>query len=402
MERRQSPRRSGARDLLVVELANSGVASRRDISDGDGTTTLAPLHAIAVEAWRQLAARAIEPNGYGLPDWALAANGAAQDRTAPFALTALDPRGGAIIGLVPVTSAWRALRLPLPLLVSADPYHSLGTPLLDRDAADAAAAGLLDRARDAGAHALLLRYLPLDGAAAQAFGRVLRARNLQARPLTSYVRASLDATRPADAVLRDALGAKRLKELRRLRSRLGEHGVVNFTVAQRADQVAAGFDRFLALEASGWKGRRGSALAQQADAAARLRRAAIALASRGQCEIVTLSAGARAVAAGIVLRHRDRAFFFKIGIDAALAKYSLGAQLTVELTRHLCADPQIAMADSTATPDHPMIDPIWRGRLPIGDLLIPLRRRDPWFAAIECALRSRLALRAAAARLVAR
>jgi len=65
-------------------------------------------------------------------------------------------------------------------------------------------------------------------------------------------------------------------------------------------------------------------------------------------------------------------------------------QLTLELTRHLCADPAIATADSTAGPDHPMINPIWRGRLAIGDVLIPLQRNDPVVALIETALRGRL------------
>jgi hypothetical protein len=33
-----------------------------------------------------------------------------------------------------------------------------------------------------------------------------------------------------------------------------------------------------------------------------------------------------------------------------------------------------------------MINPIWRGRLAIGDVLIPLRRRDPIVALIHAAL----------------
>ena len=68
-------------------------------------------------------------------------------------------------------------------------------------------------------------------------------------------------------------------------------------------------------------------------------------------------------------------------------------QLTLELTRHLCADPEIASADSTAGPDHPMINPIWRGRLAIGDVLIPLRRNDPVVEAIHAALLARQSLR---------
>ena len=124
-----------------------------------------------------------------------------------------------------------------------------------------------------------------------------------------------------------------------------------------------------------------------------IRRATVALAEKGQCEIVTLRSGATPVAAGIVLRQNDRAFFFKLGIDEAFARFSPGVQLTLELTRHLCADPEIASADSTATPDHPMIDPIWRGHLAIGDVLIPLRRDDPVVALIHAALLLRQTVR---------
>ena len=80
-----------------------------------------------------------------------------------------------------------------------------------------------------------------------------------------------------------------------------------------------------------------------------IRRATVALAETGHCEIVTLRAGDTPVAAGIVLRHQDRAFFFKLGVDERFAKFSPGVQLTLDLTRHLCADPAIASADSTAS-----------------------------------------------------
>ncbi|MFT6673349.1 MAG: hypothetical protein ACJAVZ_004847, partial [Afipia broomeae] len=123
-------------------------------------------------------------------------------------------------------------------------------------------------------------------------------------------------------------------------------------------------------------------------------------AARGSCEIVTLHAGETPVASAIVLRHLDRAFYFKLGVDENFAKYSPGVQLTLELTRHMCADPSIAMVDSTAMPGHPMIDPIWRGRLAIGDVLIPLNRRDPFVPAIRLGLTLRALVREPARRLV--
>jgi CelD/BcsL family acetyltransferase involved in cellulose biosynthesis len=401
----------------VVEIANSAVvrsASVKDVigkrpqakatpPDGDA---LAPLTAVDASQWHALAERAVEPNGYYLPDWELAVNATARGRTGVSALSAWSEASSAqdsaarLIGLLPVISMWRAWKIPLPALVSAHPYGTLCTPLLDRDMADDAVISLMQQARKAGAHALILRDVSLGGAAMQAFTEVLRQGGMHPVVLQSHVRACLDAARDAEELLRDALGAKKLKELRRQRNRLAEHGAVRFDVARTPEDVAAALKILLALEASGWKAKRGTALIQHDGDTGFIRRAAPALAANSQCEIVTLRAGDTPVAAAIVLRHQDRAFYFKLGVDERFAKYSPGVQLTLELTRHLCADPAIATADSTAAADHPMINPIWRGRFAIGDVLIPLRQNDPVVSLIHAVLTLRRLVRELARRTV--
>jgi CelD/BcsL family acetyltransferase involved in cellulose biosynthesis len=394
----------------VVEIANPAVVHRTAVNDSVGKRVQAtiaslnsdacvPLTAVATSQWRALAKRAVEPNGYYLPDWELAVNASARGRTGVSALGAWNDGSFApdnasrLIGLLPVVSMWRAYNIPLPALVSADPYGTLCTPLLDRDMANEAVVKLMHRARKAGAHALILRDASLDGAAMKAFDEVLQQAGLRPRVLQSHLRAALDARRDADELLRDALGAKKLKELRRQRNRLAEHGDIHFDVARRPQEIAEAVEIFLALEASGWKARRGTALIQDEGDAGFIRRSASALAEIGQCEIVSLRAGDTPVAAAIVLRHQDRAFYFKLGVDERFAKLSPGVQLTLDLTRHLCADPTIALADSTAAADHPMINPIWRGRLAIGDVLIPLRRNDPVVSLIHAAIGLRKSLR---------
>lgn len=390
----------------MAEIAEPAVVRRASVRDAAAPARVATagsspalLADISAAQWRALAERAAEPNGYYLPDWELAVNASARGRVGAAALGAWND-AVRLIGLMPVISLSRAYGIPLPALVSADPYGSLCTPLLDRDAAHQAVARMLQQARQAGAHALILRTMSLDGAAMKAFTDVLRDGGMRPRLLQSHVRACLDATRNADELLREALGAKKLKELRRQRHRLAEHGAVHFEVARRPAEVAAAIETFLALEASGWKAKRGTALGQHDGDATFVRRATAALAETGQCEIVSLRAGETPVAAAIVLRHQDRAFYFKLGVDERFAKFSPGVQLTLELTGHLCADPAIASADSTASPDHPMINPIWRGRLAIGDVLIPLRRGDPVVALIHAALSLRSAIREPARRAV--
>jgi CelD/BcsL family acetyltransferase involved in cellulose biosynthesis len=384
----------------VVDIAHQAAINPASTKDAATSRALVPLTAIEPGQWRALAQRAIEPNGYYLPGWELAVSATARGRTNALALPAFDGSSTRLIGLMPAISLWQAWRIPLPALVSAHPYGTLCSPPIDRDASVEASTRLLQRAREAGAHALILRDVTLDGAAMASLKEALGRTGLKPRVLGSYIRASLDATQDGEKLLREALGIKKLKELRRQRHRLAEHGPVVFEVARKPDEIKPALETFLQLEASGWKGKRGTALIQDAGDATFIRRAVPALAETAQCEIVTLRAGTIPVAAGIVLRHQDRAFFFKLGIDERFAKYSPGVQLTLELTRHLCADPAIASADSTASADHPMINPIWRGRFAIGDVLIPLRRNDPVVALIHAALIARSVARETARRAI--
>src|SRR4051812_29160349 len=80
----------------VVEIANPASVVRASKQDATPTrprakpsqAALAPLASVPVEQWRALAERAIEPNGYYLPEWALAIDACAQGRTGVAALRA--------------------------------------------------------------------------------------------------------------------------------------------------------------------------------------------------------------------------------------------------------------------------------------------------------------------------
>ena len=137
----------------MAEIAQTSVVRRasQDAARGRAQAAkpargLTPLADISAAQWRALSERAAEPNGYYLPEWELAVQASARGRVGASALSAWNDAGN-LTGLMPVISMWRAYKIPLPVLVSADPYGSLSTPLLDRDHAEDAAAALLDSAR---------------------------------------------------------------------------------------------------------------------------------------------------------------------------------------------------------------------------------------------------------------
>ena len=57
---------------------------------GADTDALVPLTAIGASHWRGLSERAIEPNGYYLPEWEFSVNASASGRTGASALVGVE------------------------------------------------------------------------------------------------------------------------------------------------------------------------------------------------------------------------------------------------------------------------------------------------------------------------
>jgi hypothetical protein len=126
----------------------------------------------------------------------------------------------------------------------------------------------------------------------------------------------------------------------------------------------------LTLEVRGWKGAAGTAATQNPAVRRFMQRAVSDLAAHRQAQVVRLTLGAKPIAAAIILQSGPAAWFWKIAYDEAFAPRSPGVQLTLDVTQARLADESVACTDSCATPDHPMIDHIWRERLIVCDLLI--------------------------------
>lgn len=354
---------------------------------------LAELAAIAGE-WRALAERALEPNVFYEPAFALpAAPVFGGDAGAVLVWSrSATPQ---LLGFFPARVERRRYGLWPPVLVGwTHPYAPFGVPLVDRDNADAVVAAWL--AHLAGDDRLpglvLLPYLPLQGPLAAALDAALARAGGKSAVFAAHSRALLQPAGERATYLDRAVSQNQRRKLRRGRKRLAEEGALRTERSTEASAVVQALGDFLALEDAGWKGRAGTAARRHPAIRQFMQDAVTGLAGAGQAQIYRLTLDARPIAAAIVLHSGDSAWGWKIAYDETFARSSPGVQLVLDVTQALLDDAEIARADSCATADYPMADTIWRERLPIGDRLIAIRGAP---FRLACALEA--ARRAAAA-----
>lgn len=213
---------------------------------------------------------------------------------------------------------------------------------------------------------LVLRGIPADHPVTQA---LLKAAP-HVRVLKSWQRAALNLTGDFDTWMMENFDHKRRKELKRLKARLSEQGDLVLEELARDGDLAGHIKAFLEVEASGWKGQRGTAILNNRTAAQGLAAGLAAMHTQGKVRFWTLRLDGKPLASLFALVDGGEATLGKIGYDQAYAKFSPGVLLIVEATRSMFAEPGLSLVDSNAIPDHPMIDRIWRDRITCMDVVI--------------------------------
>ncbi len=337
--------------------------------------------------WSELAKRAIEPNVFYEPSFAMAAAplfGAA----AGAALVWSHDTPPRLLGLFPARIERRRYGIPLPVLTGwTHPYAPLGSPLVDAAMCEAVISAWFDHiARSPQLPKLvLLPYLPCTGALAAAIDAAVATRNGKSASFARHSRAFLAPSEERETYLSRAIDGKKRKELRRQRKRLADLGSVIFDESA-VGSAGAALDDFFHLEARGWKGRAGTAARCQPDVLKFMRAAVTTLAQEDKARVTRLCVDTNPVAALVTLRSGRTAWCWKIAYDETYARFSPGVQILVNITERLLRDQTITRADSCATPEHPMIDHVWRERLELADRLMCIGEADSLRFALACRL----------------
>jgi CelD/BcsL family acetyltransferase involved in cellulose biosynthesis len=335
------------------------------------TQAAAPAHRAR---WMALAREAAECNAFYAPDML----GAALDHLAGGTSVHLVEAEvqGTLIGLLPIVTQPRHGRVPIGCVSNWMHDHCFfGAPIVRRGAELAAWRAFmaqLDAAPWAGGF-LHLDGIDAAGANAAAIEALCVEQRRGWREIHRYDRAMLRSELDADTYWETQVRSKKRKELRRLQKRLAELGMVEQRLLDDEADLATWCEDFLTLEASGWKGKEGTALACKADDRAFFRAACAAAFDAGRLHMLRIDLDGRAIAMLVNFRHGDGAFSFKIAIDEELGRFSPGVLIEIANLQAVQGDPGISWMDSCAAVDHPMIDSLWAERRTIVQYRIALR-----------------------------
>jgi hypothetical protein len=307
----------------------------------------------------------VEPNPFFEPLF-LRAAARQLERPAVSLLVAEDAAGWA--ACLPVErKGWHRARIPA-LATWTHMYSLLGTPLVRADVVPAAVRALVEFAREDRKVALFVpELMGVDGPVYAAIEELLAEEGRHPVLDWSYERAIL--RRRADSDYGTLLRGHHRREYQRQERALERDAGAPLELIERAGDESA-VERFLELEAAGWKGRGGSALAALPGHDDMFREVCRGFAAAGRLQLLELVAGERHAAMKCNFRAGDAIFCFKIAFDEELRRYSPGVQMELANVDAFHAS-GAAWIDSCAEPHHTMIDRLWRDRRTIATLVIP-------------------------------
>lgn len=320
--------------------------------------------------WDALVQDASDPNSFA-ERWFVEASLRHLSKPASLVLMAVRLSGEALDAIFLLHKDGRYGRWPLPAWQNWLHHNQfLGLPLI-RKGREADAWDALFNHLDGAEGGPLIYYfseLPCDTRATRAL------LDLKRRPsiVHGYARALMQWGRGPDGYWETAVRKKKRKEIGRLEKRLAEIGTVRCDWSHGASDISAWIEEFLALEAAGWKGERGAALARANATQAFFREALTAALAQGRAEILRLCAGEQTIAMLVNFLAPPGAYSFKIAYDEAFARFSPGVLIEkANLTK--LNDPAFAWMDSCAVENHPMINSLWMERRDMVRVALPRR-----------------------------
>jgi CelD/BcsL family acetyltransferase involved in cellulose biosynthesis len=137
-----------------------------------------------------------------------------------------------------------------------------------------------------------------------------------------------------DDYAQQRLSRNRRRQLRRCRRRLEHDGRLELDIEKGGERMEESVEEFFRIEASGWKGAKGSAILSRPETRYFYREVAKWAAARGWLRIAFLRLDGRPLAAQYLIEEGNVLYMLKGGYDPAFEDFSPGMVLLETLFRH--------------------------------------------------------------------
>jgi CelD/BcsL family acetyltransferase involved in cellulose biosynthesis len=298
-----------------------------------------------------------------------------------------ESAGGQWLGVLPVVQRDLLGRIPLTHLHNAmDKNQFIGTPLVRPGEEYAFWSNILQTMdTDLQTSGLHIQTLPLDHRVTQALIAICETQVRTMETLHHKRRAVWTNAGDVSAYWTNTLTPKRRSRLRGLfRQMKDECGEVLIQSPQTQSEMDAWIEAFLSLEAKGWKGEAGSALASNPQTTSHFHFVMQSAFAEGVVDCLSLMAGDKTIAMTCYFKSGDKAWGFKSCYDEDYARYAPGVHLT-HAVMSKCEGEKGLIFDSCSDPDAAMINALWPEQTTIADFAIETggkRRRSKFQAAM--------------------
>jgi CelD/BcsL family acetyltransferase involved in cellulose biosynthesis len=321
-----------------------------------------------IEEWRALATQAAEPNPFFEPEYVLPAAEFIGGRRLALLVVRTSDGWSACL---PIHRPRRWHRVPAPAVATwQHRYCFLGTPLVRADRVESAV-GTMTRELMCQPMAFVgFDSLTDDGPVRDALRASIEDEGGGELRVDAHERAAL--RRRATGHDYPSLKAKQRHELARKRRRLEDELGAPLQMVDRAEDPEA-VDEFLELEASGWKGRLGTALASVELDAQFFRAVCRSFRGLGRLHLLSLQASGERVAMACNVRAGDGVFCLKTAFDERWRRYSPGAQLMHNHVSWFHEEEGATWMDSCVEPGNELVNRLWPDRRRIVTVALPAR-----------------------------
>ena len=281
------------------------------------------------------------------------------DKDKPLAIAGLSPQS-----IIPA--------LPLKISTTWDTgFLFSGTPLLDKNQPAKALKNLLSKCEQKHkAKAVLFKKVQQTAPFNNALNELSPTAVQRYASFHIHERAALNCNDDFETWFNANFSRKRKKEYRRIRNRLSDLGELVSTTWDASMPVTPWLDEFLVLEKAGWKGKGGTAIACNKNQEGQLRQAVEQMAQNGSLLFWKITLDGKVIASMFGFMENNQAWLGKMAFDEEKSQYSPGVLVILDATKDFLDNSKVALVDSSADADHPMINNIWRDRIQVADYLV--------------------------------